>query len=431
MNMENVEQLLKHPALSGDSWPQWFVEMVARDASLLEKTPLPNKSDEAWRFGRPSMANLDDFVLATPLSEEIAARVAEKMSTPLNSLDSPVNPYRVMLVNGVIASVPAELPEGLIIETLADYVKNDDSSQSILEAHLNSLGMERFALLRSVLNGCGVVVKTLPGAHIADPVEITHFVTGNKALIAPITLILPGEASHLDVLENHCGSAEAAILAVQRIYVSAGSSVAYGLFQAMDVSAKVMELGEAVLAENAKLDFLSIHAGGAWIRQELMCRLEGRGADANLLSGVELDGSRELDQRTFQLHTCPGAKSNLLFKNVLRDEAKSTFSGMIRVDQGAHETDAYQRNLNLLLSPKAESNSMPGLEILADGVRCSHGAATAPINPEHIFYLESRGIDRATAESMIAQGFLDQVIQSMKDRGCTPSWLPLLIGNLE
>lgn len=426
MDMENVAQLLKHPTLSGDSWPQWFVEMVARDAALLEKTPIPHKSDEAWRFGHPSMANLDDFVPAVPLSEENAVRIVEKLSIPLDYSVNSVDSCRVVLLNGALASIPTELPKGLIIETLADYVKNDPSARVVLESRFNSLGMERFVLIRSVLNGCGVVVKTLPGTHVANPVEITHIVSGEKALIAPVTLVLPGEASRVDVLEIHTGGKGAAILAVQRIHASAGSSVAYGIFQAMDDSAKVMELSEAVLAENAKLDFLSFHAGGRWIRQELMCRLEGRGADANLLSGASLDGSRELDQRTFQLHSCPGAKSNLLFKNVLRDEAKSTFSGMIRVEKGAHETDAYQRNLNLLLSPKAESNSMPGLEILADGVRCSHGAATAPIDPEHIFYLESRGIDRTTAEGMIADGFLDQVVQSLKDRESSPLWLPLL-----
>lgn len=426
MDMENVAQLLKDTARLGDSWPQWFVEMVARDAALLADTPAPQKSDEAWRFGHPSMANLDDFVPAIPFSEENAARIVEKLSVPPDLPVPSVDSYRIVMLNGELASSPEELPEGLIIETLADYVQNDSSAREMLEPRFNSLGMERFVLMRSVLNGQGIVVKTAPGTDVAKPVEILHMVMGDKALIAPVTLVLPGESSRLDILENHFGGAETAVLAVQRIHVSAGSSVAYGIFQAMDSSAKVMELGEAVLAENAKLDFLSIHAGGSWIRQELMCRLEGRGADANLLSGASLDGSKELDQRTFQLHSCPGAKSNLLFKNVLRDEAKSTFSGMIRVEKGAHETDAYQRNLNLLLSPKAESNSMPGLEILADGVRCSHGAATAPINPEHIFYLESRGIDRSTAESMIAQGFLDQVIQSMKDKGSFPLWLPLL-----
>lgn len=418
--MMNVRQMLENPVKPGGDWPRWFLDMVARDAAAFENFPLPQKSDERWRFGNPGMANLDDFIPGFAYSQENAAKVASKF------LDSPLAAHRVVTVNGTLGSCPEELPEGLMIETLADFVKNDPSAQTVLESRFDSLGMERFVLLRSVLGGAGVVVKTKPGVHIADPVKITHMAVGEKALIAPITLILPGESSRVDILENHLGGEETAVLAIQRIHIPAGATVAYGLFQAMANSSKVVELGEAVLQENASLDFLSLHGGGRWIRQEIMCRMEGRGASANILSQASLDGSRELDQRTYQQHSCPGAKSNLLFKNVLRDQAKTTFSGMIRVEKGAHETDAYQRNLNLHLSKKAESNSMPGLEILADGVRCSHGAATAPIDPEHVFYLESRGIDRATAQDMIAEGFLEQVIQILEGRDSAPSWLPLL-----
>ena len=418
--MMNVRQILENPLVSVGQLPQWFSDMVERDAALLREAPFPRKSDELWRFGNPAMADLDDFIPNLPYSGENAAKVAAKFQ------ESPHAAYRIVMVNGILGFFPPELPDGLMIETLADYVKNDASAEEVLTSRFESLGMERAILLRSVLGGCGVVVKTKPGTQIDIPVEITHMAVGDKALIAPMTLILPGESSRLDVLEHHISGEETAVLALQRIHVSAGSSVSYGLFQAMGDCAKVMELGEAVLDENSSLNFFSLHGGGRWIRQEIMCRMEGRGADANLLSMASLNGERELDQRTYQKHSCPGAKSNLLFKNVLRDEAKSVFSGMIRVEKGAHETDAYQRNINLHLSPKVESNSMPGLEILADGVRCSHGTATAPIDPEHIFYLVSRGIDRKTAESMIAGGFLNQVIQLLRDKPTSPSWLPLL-----
>ena len=128
-----------------------------------------------------------------------------------------------------------------------------------------------------------------------------------------------------------------------------------------------------------------------------------------------LKENKELDQRTCQKHLYRGASSNLLYANVLDDEASSIFSGMILVAEGAHDTSAYQSNRNLILSPRAEANSIPGLEILADRVQCSHGSATSSISPEEIFYLLSRGIPEQTARRMIAQGFLKHVLDQFGD----------------
>jgi Fe-S cluster assembly protein SufD len=124
---------------------------------------------------------------------------------------------------------------------------------------------------------------------------------------------------------------------------------------------------------------------------------------------------QEYEQRTFQHHVAPGAFSDLLYKNSLYDYSNTIFSGLIFVDEGAHHTDAYQTCRNLLMSDTCEANSMPGLEINADQVKCSHGSTSAQISDEEIFYLRARGIDPVTSRQLIAHGFSMDVVERLGD----------------
>ena len=141
-------------------------------------------------------------------------------------------------------------------------------------------------------------------------------------------------------------------------------------------------------------------------REETVAEIYAPGADNQLCSANKLDLNQVLDQHTRQIHHVGGATSNLLYKNVLHAKATATFAGNIYVAPGAHNTDAYQSNRNLLLSEDATVNSLPGLEILADKVRCSHGSASGPIDEEQLFYLLSRGVPCDEAHQLIADGFL-------------------------
>jgi Fe-S cluster assembly protein SufD len=123
---------------------------------------------------------------------------------------------------------------------------------------------------------------------------------------------------------------------------------------------------------------------------------------------------QEFDQRTLQDHLHPDTTSDLLYKNALYDKARTIFSGLIKVERGAHRTDAYQKVRNLLLSDDAEANSMPGLEILADDVRCTHGATSGQVEPEELFYLKSRGITDLAAKQLIVRGFLNEVVDRVQ-----------------
>jgi Fe-S cluster assembly protein SufD len=134
--------------------------------------------------------------------------------------------------------------------------------------------------------------------------------------------------------------------------------------------------------------------------------------------GLSVGSERqEFDQRTLQCHDVPNTWSDLLYKNALDDRSKSIFKGLIRVAPGAAKTDAYQNNRNLLLNPEAEADSMPGLEILNDDVRCTHGATTGQIDRDQLFYLMARGIDPRTGAQLLAHGFFEEVIARLPEKG--------------
>src|ERR1700722_5539821 len=133
-----------------------------------------------------------------------------------------------------------------------------------------------------------------------------------------------------------------------------------------------------------------------------------------MLAVTVASGAREYDQRTLQIHQAPNTKSDLLYKNVLLDSARTIFSGLIVVDPDAQKTDAYQSNRNLVLSESAEANPLPGLEIQANDVRCTHGATTSRIDPEQEFYLRSRGLRREEAEELLIFGFFEEALNRLK-----------------
>jgi Fe-S cluster assembly protein SufD len=158
-----------------------------------------------------------------------------------------------------------------------------------------------------------------------------------------------------------------------------------------------------------------VHTGAKWVREETYSTVDGQDARSEILSVALPDTGQEYDQRTFQNHGGRDTYSDLLFKNTLFGQARTIFSGLIFVDEGAHGTDAYQTCRNLMMSDECEANSMPGLEINADDVKCSHGSTSSRVSDEEIFYLQARGIDARSARSLVAKGFSIEAIEKLED----------------
>jgi Fe-S cluster assembly protein SufD len=164
---------------------------------------------------------------------------------------------------------------------------------------------------------------------------------------------------------------------------------------------------------DATLDTLNLSFGASVSRVDLTAELRGPGANSDMLGLYFGDGNQHFDHNTRQDHIAPNTKSDLLYKGALDGHARAVFRGIIRVHKGAQQTDAYQTNRNLLLSEHARADSLPNLEIEADDVKCSHGATVGELDPEHLFYLMSRGLPRAQAERLVVMGFLGEVLSRL------------------
>jgi Fe-S cluster assembly protein SufD len=166
----------------------------------------------------------------------------------------------------------------------------------------------------------------------------------------------------------------------------------------------------AILGRDATLNSLHVTLGSQFTKNSIGSHLRGENSLAEMLGIFFADGDQFFDHHTWQLHESPYATSDLEFKGALKDSARSVYSGLIKVSEGAQKTDAYQQNRNLVLSRNARADSIPNLEIGANDVRCTHGATVSQVVPEHVFYLQARGIPYTEAQKLIVEGFFRPVI---------------------
>lgn len=169
--------------------------------------------------------------------------------------------------------------------------------------------------------------------------------------------------------------------------------------------------------DGASVSDVYVECGASDTRTERNFFMEGAASSAEVAALVSCSGSATHDIRTSQIHNTPGAHSNLLVKNILRDSSRSAFAGLIRVKDEAQRTSSYQSCRSLLLSPKARAQAVPVLEIMANDVACSHGCAVAQPDPEQIFYMKARGLDEREAQSLLVGGFANEILEKFSDAG--------------
>ncbi len=278
------------------------------------------------------------------------------------------------------------------------------------------LGSAKFAALHQALVSSGTFLYVPRGVEIETPIEIFHWLYGENASVFPHLLLVADELANVTVIESFrsvdrhlagfaCG--------VNDLIAGPGAKVTYVAAQTWGENVRALQMNTTTVDHDASAMSLNLHLGGRYSRFESLSRLIGDGARSDLLAVAVATNEQEFDARTLQDHVSAHTASDLLYKNALENRARCTFGGLIRVEPHAHFTDAYQKVRNLLLSDDAEANSMPGLEILADNVRCTHGATSGQIDEDELFYLRSRGIPIPVAQRLIVSGFLNEVIRRL------------------
>ncbi|HVU39336.1 MAG TPA: Fe-S cluster assembly protein SufD [Opitutales bacterium] len=328
---------------------------------------------------------------------------------------------QLSFANDAVAASSPLSPElarqGVIFLPLAEAIaKHPDLVREHLFKHDHALGGVKFLALHQAYSRAGAFLYVPDHVEISAPLFAAHWAAAPGATLFPHTLIVTGAHAKVHFLDYYgsAGAEDAAWVAgAATIIAGAGSHVFRKSVQNLNGSTRSYQCDTTVCGRDAEVKNISVHLGAQRARFESYSRLAGPGANLELCALTIATGRQEFDQRTFQDHAAPRATSNLLYKNALLDESRTIFAGMIRVEPGAEETDAYQQNRNLLLNPAAEADSLPGLEIQNQNVRCTHGATTSRLDPEELFYLRSRGIPKNSAYQLLVFGFFEEVIQKV------------------
>jgi len=269
-----------------------------------------------------------------------------------------------------------------------------------------------FEALNSVLWASGIAVRIPAGLQLDRPLRI--LVPATERLTLPRLLIIGHEGATATVVEEHYGGLDASrVIGVSEVIVAANAHLRHVLLQHWRDGVGGHLTTRGVVGRDASLSTVVGSFGGALTKLDLGARLTEPGARSDL-AGVALgEGEQRFDHHTAHLHEARHTSSTLDFKVALSGAARSAYTGLIRVDEQAAGSDAYQENRNLLLSTQSRAHSIPELEILTDDVSCAHGATVAPVDEQQRFYLRSRGLDRRRADRLIVKGFLDGTLRAL------------------
>ena len=390
------------------SAPAWWLERKRAAYARFAALPMPARTDEAWRFSGLAGIDLGGYAVSGASAPATAPFAIETAAT-------------LTFMNGRAvhsSPLPADLQaKGVIVTTLAHAVaRHPDLLREHFMAQPQKLGSAKFAALHEAFVADGAFIHVPKGVVVARPIVVVHAVSGPEAAVFPHTLVVAEDNARVTVVDHFVSADEARQFAcgANDLYAGHGAKVAYAAAQCWSLEALSLQFNTTVVRRDARVQSLNIHLGARQARHESLSQLQAPGGFSEMLAVTVATGAREFDQRTLQIHQAPNTKSDLLYKNALLDKSRTIFSGLIIVDPDAQKTDAYQSNRNLMLSDDAESNSLPGLEIQANDVRCTHGATSSRIDPEQEFYLKSRGIPPKAANELLIFGFFEEVLSRLE-----------------
>lgn len=377
--------------------PDWALEARRRALAAFVELPCPERTQEAWRRTRPDLFD--------PQGRRIA---------------------RVTPAFDLLGEGEPEPPVGMPFEQALSHEPGD--FQDLRQG--GPVFQEKDSAMNAAWRSGGAWVGIPRDRALGRPLRIAHEVPAFQAPGAffPHTRIVGRRHGKATVVESF-GSAEGDLLAapVVDLHLEEGASLQYVLVSRWGEGTRALTRLQARLERNSQLKVLFLGLGGATTKAFLTGNLEGEGAKSEFLGLVFASGEQHFDVDTLQNHHVPAGSSDVLFNCALNQASHSVFTGNIFVAPGAQKTDAYQKNRNLLLSGKAHADSIPKLEILANDVRCTHGATFTTYDQDQQFYLQSRGLQDADARRLIITGFFQEVIERLEG----PSLVAWLAGLMQ
>lgn len=402
LSAERLEELIER-----HREPAWLAEERRAALRTYESLPFPTGRDEEWRYTQLDRFSFEGLEpVGPPRRGEVSERIRMRMT------DSDAEGVHVLSGNEVIFRDSQISEEGVIFTDLRTALSEHED---LVRRHLYSsvsAGDSKYTALNSAFWENGTFVYVPPGVEVALP--LGAFTTGEAGgLSNGRTLVIVGANAKVTYLDEYASEPLPGRLfhnAATELILEDGAKLRYVALQNWSREVAHMNRLRAKLARDSRLESLSVSLGADAARSEVQSRLEGPGAESEMLGLYFADKGQHYNQYTLQHHVAHHALSDLLFKGALRDGSSAVYSGVIVVDEGAQKTDAYQTNRNLLLDDESEAVSIPQLEIGANDVRCSHGSTTGPVPEDQRFYLMSRGLPPELAEHVLVTGFLYEVM---------------------
>ncbi len=397
--------------------PDWLVNRRVAAAERLASMSWPTPGEEIWRYSRIDELDVDAY---QPIDAEALGAPGDERAPGGGPWALEAGSHAGLLVVRDGRVVRHELaPEleakGVRVCGLATLDAGDEA-QAMLGA-IAADSEDAFVVLHDAFLPGGALVWVPDGVVVEDPIVVLHWCEGDGFASFPHTLVHAGERAEVTVVER-VGSPSTRHLvdAVAELSLRDGASVRYLSVQEHGARTWHVGLQRAHLGRDARLRTAAVALGGEYARLRAEARLDGQGAESEMVAVYFGDQHQMLDFRTLQDHAAPRTRSELLFKGAVEDQAASVYSGLIRLREEAQKAEAYQTNRNLVLSEGARAESIPNLEILANDVQCSHGSTVGPIDDDQLYYLESRGIPPEAAERLIVLGFFDDVFARLPNR---------------
>lgn len=397
------------------SEPTWLAERRAQAVEAAKGLSLPGPKVRGWEFTDLSKLDLGSFV---PADEAEAVDGGEGAAA--SALSIPEGSTELTQVDGsVFGQISSELsgngrPDGPVVVPL------DLAAERYSELIGERLGTivdgsgDPFVTINEAGWRGGALVYVPRNSSFDGPISLTAIQRASGRSLNWRTLIVLEEGAEAEVWERYVSAEdETASLfnGVTEMIVGPGANLRYVCGQALSPASWVFATQRAEVERDGNLEWVALGFGSANGKIRMETKLAGRGASARVTGAYVGNGRQHLDYDTTQEHAAEDTTSDLAFRGVLDGRSTAVWRGMINVDRGAQRTDAFQECRNLLLSPKAHADAIPGLQIKADDVACTHAAAVAQVDPEQLFYLTSRGLDAEQAGGLIVEGFLAELVE--------------------
>lgn len=403
---------------AGELDPSWRSALRSVAFEAFAAGVMPDQSEEIWRYVDLDF-DLNDFTVAP-------STVPELGEDPL--LEHLTDPIAVRVAGDGYAGTD-HTRDGLTVMSLREAaIDHPDAVREVVERAGVAPDEGLFAAAAGAFGGDGVFVSVAPSAAVPSVVAIDVHAGDDGSVTFPSVVISAGEHAELSVVVHLRSPKDADAIVVPQFstLVGAGAQVSLSLVQNLGYSARSLGYLRTEVGRDAQFQFGEIGLGGRLARLHLDVGLEGRGSSSNVVGAYFGEQHQVLDYRYFMRHVGTNTRSDMFLKGAVEDQARSVFTGMIRIEETGQKTEAFQTNRNLILSDGASAQSVPNLEILANDVKCGHGSTVGPLDAEQRYYLMSRGLAPERADRLQVRGFFEEALAKLPNtelKAPVSSWI--------